>query len=479
MKYCSEEMIKKIDEYINMYKNKIVEDLLELVKIPSVNVKPKPQAPFGEKCAEMLGITAKLFEDNGFKTDINLESGYALSYYGNAEKSIGIFSHTDVVPVDDKWQVCKPFEPVVKDGYIFGRGCNDDKSGVIEMLYAAKIIRDLGLNFKSKLVMFNGSNEESGMEDITAFAENEIMPDVSLIPDAMYPCVCGERSMLRFDIISKNKVSTIKKFHGGEAFNIVLGELKAELVYSDMLWKQISDICDGNENFEISKDADTIYVTSKGIAKHVMDAETSLNAAKVMADMLVKCPAMGDNDIKILEDVSKYLSDCYGTGFGIAHDDEIFGRLVCANGIVRMTDDNKIKLTFDNRIGLSYNLEDVKKQICSVCNDSWNINITDESAGYNIDDNNPVKRVLEDVFASISGIKGVEGFRIAGGTYARKLKNAFPIGTVAYYKAERIDMPEGHGGVHQPDEMMSVDGFLEAIKILVCALVEIDATINE
>lgn len=479
MKYCNDEIIKKIDEYIDTHKNKIVEDLLEIVKIPSVNAEPKPQSPFGEKCAEMLGITAELFEDNGFKTDINRENGYALSYYGNGDKSIGIFSHTDVVPVDDKWQVCKPFEPVVKDGYIFGRGCNDDKSGVIEMLYAAKIIRDLGLNFKSKLVMFNGSNEESGMEDITAFAEKEIMPDVSLIPDAMYPCICGERSMLRFDIISKNKVSTIKKFHGGEAFNIVLGELKAELVYSDMLWKQISDMYDGDKNFEISKDADTIYVTSKGIAKHVMDAETSLNAAKVMADMLVKCPAIGDNDIKIFEDVSKYLSDCYGTGFGIAHNDEIFGKLVCANGIVRMTDDNKIKLTFDNRIGLSYNLEDVKKQIFSVCNDLWDINITDESSGYNIDDNNPVKRVLEDVFASISGIDGTEGFRIAGGTYARKLKNAFPIGTVAFYKAGRINMPEGHGGVHQPDEMMNVDGFLEAIKILVCSLVEIDATINE
>ncbi len=479
MKYCNEEIIKRIDEYINTHKNKIIEDLLELVKIPSVKGESKQDAPFGDKCAEVLKVTAELFENNGFKTDIKQADGYALSCYGNGEKSIGIFSHTDVVPVDDKWQVCKPFEPIVKDGYIFGRGCNDDKSGVIEMLYAAKIIRDLGLNFKSKLVMFNGSNEESGMEDIAAFAENESMPDVSLVPDAMYPCICGERSMLRFDIISKSKVSTIKRFHGGEAFNIVLGELKAELVYNDLLWKQISDMCNGNEKFEISKDADTIYVTSKGIAKHVMDSETSLNAAKIMADMLVKCPAIGDNDIKILEDVSKYLSDCYGTGFGIAHDDEIFGKLVCANGIVRMTDDNKIKLTFDNRIGLSYNLEDVKNQICTVCNALWEVDITDESAGYNIDDNNPVKRVLEDVFSSISGIDGAKGFRIAAGTYARKLKNAFPIGTVAYYKGEKINIAEGHGGVHQPDEMMSVDGFLEAIKILVCSLVEIDTIINE
>ncbi|MBQ6998337.1 MAG: Sapep family Mn(2+)-dependent dipeptidase [Clostridia bacterium] len=478
MKYCDDVIIKKIDEYISLNKNKIVDDLLELVRVPSVKGEAKPDAPFGEKCAEMLDKTALLFEYNGFKTDINHIDGYALSYYGEGDKSIGLFAHTDVVPVDDKWQVCKPFEPVVKEGYIFGRGCNDDKSGVIETLYAAKIIRDLGLDFNSKLVMFSGSNEESGMEDISAFAAKEQMPDVSLVPDAMYPCICGERSMIKFDIVSKNKTTTIKKFHGGEAFNIVLGELNAELVYSDELWMQISNVCGNNENFVISKDADTIYITSKGVAKHVMDAETAVNAAMVMADMLAKCPAIGDNDAKLLNDISSYLKDCYGTGFGIAHNDDIFGKLVCANGIVRLTENGNIKLTFDCRIGLSYDLEDVKRQIHISCGDAWTVENADGSIGYNMDDDAPAKRVLEDVYASISGIDGVQGYRIAAGTYARKLKNAYPIGTVAYYKAEPYPMPEGHGGIHQPDEMMSIDAFLEAIKILVCLLLELDKLIN-
>ncbi len=477
MKLCNDEFIKKLDNYIDNHKNEIVEDLIKLVKIPSVKSEAKPDAPFGEKCAQMLDKTAKLFEDNGFETHINRTDGYALSYYGDGNKSIGLFSHTDVVPVDDKWQVCKPFEPIIKDGYIYGRGCNDDKSGVIQMLYAAKIIRDLNIDFKSRLVMFNGSNEESGMKDITAFAKKEIMPDVSVVPDAMYPCICGERSMIKFDITSKNNVNKIKKFHGGEAANIVLGELEAELEYSHELWEQVSTACADNDKFQISKDENTIYIKAKGISKHVMDAETSLNAAKIMTDMLLKCPAMND-DLKILEDISKYLLDCYGNGFKIAHEDKEFGKLVCANGIVRMTEDNKIKLTFDCRIGLSYNLEDVKKQVCSVCENEWYFESADESTGYDTDDDNPFKRCLEDVYATVSGIEGAQGARIAGGTYARKLKNAYPIGTVAYYKSQMPDMPEGHGGVHQPDEMMSIDGFLEGIKILVCILVEFDLLNN-
>lgn len=479
MKYCNDKILNKMDEYIDAHKDEIIDDLFQLVRIPSVKSEAKPDAPFGEECARALDETVALFERNGFKTDINHTNGYALSYYGDGAKSIGIFSHTDVVPVDDRWQVCPPFEPTIKDGYIFGRGCNDDKSGVIEALYAAKMIRDLGLAFKSRLVIFSGSNEETGMEDIVAFAKNETMPDVSLVPDAMYPCVCGERSMVKFDIISKKSLHAVKKFHGGEAFNIVLGQVDAELIYSDELWSQISNACEGNDRFVISRDADTIYVTSKGIPKHVMEAESSLNAARIMAEMLCKCDAMGDGDIAILKELAAYLRDCYGTGFGIAHEDEVFGKLVCANGIVRLREDGKLVVTFDCRIGLSYDLDDVKGQIISACGAAWDYEGTPGTVGYNMPDDAPVKLAMEDVYESISGIKGPKGFRIAGGTYARNLKNALPIGTVADYKADKLHMPEGHGGVHQPDEMISVDGFLEAVKILACAILELDKLINE
>ncbi len=479
MKYCNDEILNKMDEYIAAHKDKIINDLFRLIRIPSVKGEAKNDAPFGEECARALDETAALFERDGFKTDINRSGGYALSYYGSGAKSIGIFSHTDVVPVDDQWQVCPPFEPTIKDGYIFGRGCNDDKCGVIEALYATKMIRDLGLAFKSKLVMFSGSNEETGMKDIDAFAKNEPMPDVSLVPDAMYPCVCGERSMMKFDIISKKSLSTVKKFHGGEAFNIVLGQVAAELIYSDELWSQISNACKDNDRFAVSKDADTIYVTSKGIPKHVMEAESSLNAAKIMADMLCMCDAIDDGDIAILKELAAYLSDCYGTGFGIAHNDAVFGKLVCGNGIVRLTEDSRLAVTFDCRIGLSYDLDDVKTQIISTCGANWDYEGVPGTSGYNMPDDAPIKMVMEDVYESISGIKGQKGFRIAGGTYARSLKNALPIGTEADYKAVKPHMPDGHGGVHQPDEMISVDGFLEAVKILACAILEIDKLINE
>lgn len=477
MKYCNDKILSQIDDYINTHKDEIIEDLIDIVRVPSVVSEPEPGAPFGKNCADMINTAAKLFERNGFKTDIKHDDGYALSYYGDGNKTIGVFAHTDVVPVDGQWQVCKPFEPVIKNGYIFGRGCNDDKSGVIGMLYAAKMIQELGLDFGSKLVMYNGSNEESGMSDVISFAKKEEMPDFSLVPDGMFPCVCGERSILDFNIISRQSLSKFKKFHGGEAFNIVLGFVEAELEYSDELWNQISKAAEGNDRIILTKDDDTIYISAKGIPKHIMESETSLNAAKLMAEVLCQCKAM-DDDIAVMKDVASYLADCYGTGFGINNDDAVFGKLVCSNGIVRLTDDNKLKLTLDCRTGLSYALDDIKSQIIKACGDRWEYEAISSTVGYNMSDDAPAKLMMEDVFESISGIKDTKGFRIAAGTYARHLENALPIGSVAHYKNPPIDMPIGHGGVHQPDEMMSIDGFLEAIKILTGAILELDKLLN-
>lgn len=477
MKYCTPDIMRKMDEYISNHKDEIIADLFELVRIPSINGEPAEGAPFGAECAKMTDVTADMFEKAGFDTVVKKDLGYSLSYYGKGDKSIGLFSHTDVVTVDDQWQVCKPFEPIIKDGYIFGRGCNDDKSGVIQTLYAAKMIRDLELELNSRIVMYNGANEETGMQDIKSFVDNETMPDASLVPDGMYPCVYGERSMLKFDIISKKPFNTIRKFHGGESFNILLGKLEAEIVHTDELYAQLTELCKDNDRIDLSSDGTIISVIGTGVAKHIMEAEDGLNAAWVVSDVLSRCNAVDADDRKIMKFIASLLADANGTGFGLDHTDPDFGRLVCGNGIVRLTDDGRLKLTFDGRIGLSFGLEEVEKTVIETCGKDWEYICLRKSMGYLLDENDPKKIAIENVYASISGIEGKKGIKIAAGTYARELKNALPLGTVAYYLAENREMPDGHGGVHQPDEMMHIGGFLEAIKILACCILEIDKVI--
>lgn len=82
------------------------------------------------------------------------------------QKSIGLFWHSDVVAVNNDWIHTSPFIPIEKDGFIIGRGVLDDKAAIIISLYCAKILKELNIPFNSQLIMFTGSNEETGMEDI-------------------------------------------------------------------------------------------------------------------------------------------------------------------------------------------------------------------------------------------------------------------------------------------------------------------------
>lgn len=440
----------------------------------------KPGAPFGEKCAEMLTETLAMYERHGFFGKVNQEGGYTISYYGDDNpKTIGLFSHGDVVPADGEWLICPPFEPIIKNGYVFGRGCNDDKSGILQSIYAAEIIRELGFDLKSRLLMFTGVNEKTGMKDIEAFVKHEPMPDASIVADGEYPCYCGERGTLRFKLISKKKFDTIRKICGGKAANTILDEVVAEISYNEVLWKQIESACKDNDKFKISNDGDTITVVAKGISAHMMHAENSLNAGKVLADMLLSCNSLGSNDIEILKDISTFLNDAYGTGFGIAHNDAVFGRLVCGNGIIRTTTDGCPDLFFDVRAGLSYELDTLRSRVQSVVGDAWNYIEDRYAEGYYMPEDNKLRMLVEKTYAKVSGITDSKSICTAGGTHAKKLKNAVSIGTVGYHKAQPIKLPKGHGGVHQPDEMLNIAGFLEAIKILVCMIMELDAALNE
>ena len=67
---------------------------------------------------------------------------------------------------------------------------------------------------------------------------------------------------------------------------------------------------------------------------------------------------------------------------------------------------------------------------------------------------------------------------MSGGTYARKLENAFSIGTFIP-RESALKMPDGHGGPHQCDEMIDIEGFFMALRVLVHYVLACDELINE
>lgn len=438
----------QIHDYIQNHKKEIAETLKQLVEIPSVIGKAEKNAPFGRNCADVLKLTEELYSNNGFETELDQNSGYLLAYYGKGEKSLGLFAHADVVPVDDEWVFTNPFKPLEKDGFIIGRGVTDDKAAVVISLYCAKILKELNIPFNSRLVMFTGANEESGMDDIRAYVKSHKAPDFSLVCDAAFPLFRGDKGILHFMATSNKKMEEVTDFYGGQAYNIVLGKASAVI---------------GGKT-----------VTANGMSRHAALPEGSVNAGYLLSKRLADDNTLCESDRKQMKFISSLLEKYYGEIFGLEDDDAVFGKLTVINGIVKMTD-GKIGLSFDMRYGMSADVENARTKIKEFFNkNNWSVEFFDKGKPFLMPLDDPYLKKCLDTYIKYTGDNNAQPYINAGATYARCLPKAVEIGTSVGGNGTLSGMPQGHGGVHQPDECINEEGLLNAIELTMLMLIECD-----
>ena len=265
---------------------------------------------------------------------------------------------------------------------------------------------------------------------------------------------------------SNKSFKEIISVEGGEAYNIVLDNCRTEILYNASLYNEIASKI--TDNFTLTEDGKTITLSAKGIAKHASIPEGSVNAAYLIFSLLSDCETLSENDRIILSSAAKAISDYYGSGIGVTNDDPTFGKMTCVNGMVK-TVDGCLCVSFDIRYGSSLDGIYLEKASEKAVNElSFTIIESDNRAGFEIDKDSVMPQIFEDIFCEITGERKSRVL-MSGGTYARKLKNAFSIGTF-YISPERknkvLSMPDGHGGAHQCDEMIDIEGFFEGTRIL-------------
>ena len=116
--------------YIETNKERFVEELFDLLRIPSISAQPSLHKEDMVRCAEWLAAslvkagadTAQVMPTNGNPVV------YAEKIVNPEARTVLVYGHYDVMPVDprEEW-LTDPFEPVIKDGRIWGRGADDDK----------------------------------------------------------------------------------------------------------------------------------------------------------------------------------------------------------------------------------------------------------------------------------------------------------------------------------------------------------------
>ncbi len=472
---------KLIKEWILENKEEIIKDWISICKTPAIKSEPQENAPFGVECAKALRECTDLFKNRGFDTEICENSGYSLVNFGGGEKTIGIFTHSDVVPVGDDWLYTKPFEPIVKDGALIGRGVEDNKSGIIATLCAMEFFRKHSIPLKSRIQLFIGSNEETGMEDIMAFAKERPVPEISLIPDAEFPCSTGEKGICQFYATSDGGLCDIIDFCGGEAFNIVLDKAAATLKYNRELADEITQKAQLDKSISITVSDDKIFILAKGIAKHASIPEGSVNAAYIIAELLSTLETLGESDRKLMQDAAHILSCPFGTSMGLDFCDDLFGKLTFVNGIVK-ANEGKLTLSFDMRYSSALDTDElIARTDAAFKKLGWKICIEDNKPGFSIDADSKIPELFEEIYKEVTGFEK-KSFRLGGGTYARNIKNAFSVGTFTETndrKTPILQMPPGHGGAHQCDEMIDLESFFAAVRVIIHYLLAMDNEINK
>ncbi len=458
---------KVIREKIYSYRDELVEKLSMLVRVPSIQSEAKPRAPFGESCAKVLEVAEEMFRAEGLSTELHAESGYLLAKTAGEGNRLGLYGHADVVPVGTGWTLTEPFEPKIIDGFIVGRGAYDNKSGVVESLFALRALRELGIAPKHRVTVYVGSNEESGMADIRNYVKEQEMPEVNLVPDCSYPAGRGEKGILRFYAVGREKLRDVVGFSGGEAFNIILGEAGAEISCAG------TDFA-GSGGITAEYSYGILKLRAKGFSKHAADPEGSRNAGKLLADAIFSGVSVCEGDREIMKNISSMLDGYYGEGLGIVNSDPDFGKLTCSNGIVGLRDGHPI-VSFDVRYGPSVGGDELESRITARLDElGFDFELQSNRPGFVIDPNDRWLKTVVDAYHDCSGESESEPVLNGGGTYARYLKNGISVGC-ACHRPRPFALPDGHGGCHQPDETVSVDGILDAAAILAYMIMKVDA----
>jgi succinyl-diaminopimelate desuccinylase len=159
-------------------------DLLkELIRKPSVT-------PDDAGCQEIL---ARRLEALGFACE-TMRFGDVTNLWarrGSIRPVLCFAGHTDVVPpgAEDEWQT-DPFEPVTKDGYLYGRGSADMKSGLAAMITALESFIADHSDHGGSLALLVTSDEEGRARDGTL----KVVEELQSRDETIDWCVLGEPS---------------------------------------------------------------------------------------------------------------------------------------------------------------------------------------------------------------------------------------------------------------------------------------------
>ena len=179
--------MEKINNYVKTHENRFLEELFELIRIPSISSLPEHKPDMykaAEKWKEIL-LAAGADKAVVMETEGNPVT-YGEKIIDPNAPTVMVYAHMDVMPVDpiDLWNT-EPFEPVVKDGKIWARGADDDKGQSFMHAKAFEYLVQSG-DLKCNVKFLIEGEEEIGSPNLPKFCEENkelLKSDIILVSD--------------------------------------------------------------------------------------------------------------------------------------------------------------------------------------------------------------------------------------------------------------------------------------------------------
>lgn len=186
--------IKRMQELISERRDRMVADMMEMSAIPAINPKMGGTGEYTRmqwimRWFDQRQIPYEVYEvpDENVKEGVRLNVIVTIPGTKTQDRSLWFISHVDTVgPGDlDAWDT-DPFTPTLKDGRIYGLGCEDNSQSVITTMYACELLFEEKLQIDCNIRFYYASDEETGSDfGMKALLDKGLIQpgDEAIVPD--------------------------------------------------------------------------------------------------------------------------------------------------------------------------------------------------------------------------------------------------------------------------------------------------------
>lgn len=274
-----------IADYLEQNKDRFIDELVELLKIPSVSADSKYSADV-IRTAE--AVKAYLEAAGADKVELLQTDGFPVVYgekiVDDALPTVIVYGHYDVQPADplNLWN-SPPFEPVIKDGNIYARGSADDKGQFFMHVKAFELMNRTGTLTCNVKFMIEGE-EEVGSANLGTFLEKNkdrykgdviLISDTSMIANDIPSLTVGLRGLSYVEVeVTGPNIDLHSGVYGGAVANPV-----------NVLCTMIASLHDENRHITIPGFYDGVIELSAEERAKMAEAPFSLDEYKAALDI--------------------------------------------------------------------------------------------------------------------------------------------------------------------------------------------------